>query len=110
MTDFNEFYEELRKEAEAEGPAAVAEFNALEEHYRLARNVIERRRALGLSQKQLAEASGIHQSDLSRIEHGRSNPTFDTLDALARALGVHVCLSDVCEQEDELAPQAVACR
>ena len=97
MTDFDDFYEQLRQEAEAEGPEAIAEFQTLEEHYRLARNVITRRKALGLSQGQLAAAAGIHQSDLSRIEHGRANPTFDTLDALARALGVHVCLSEVCD-------------
>jgi len=97
MTDFDDFYEQLRQEAEAEGPEAIAEFQTLEEHYCLARNVITRRKALGLSQGQLAAAAGIHQSDLSRIEHGRGNPTFDTLDALARALGVHVCLSEVCD-------------
>jgi len=79
MTDFDAFYDQLRREAEAEGPEAIAEFQTLEEHYRLARNIITRRKALGLSQSQLAAKSGIHQPDLSRIEHGRANPTFDTL-------------------------------
>ena len=97
MTDFDAFYEQLRQEADAEGPEAIAEFQALEEHYRLARYIITRRKALGLSQGELAAASGIHQSDLSRIEHGRANPTLDTLGALARALGVHVSLSEECD-------------
>ena len=97
MTDFDDFYRQLREEAAAQGQEALEDFRALEERYRLARSIIARRQALGLTQGQLAAAAGIHQSDLSRIEHGRANPTFATLDALARALGVHVCLSDVCD-------------
>ena len=97
MTDFNDFYSDLREEAAAEGPQALAEFEALEERYRLARTVIERRKTLRLSQKDLATASGIDQADISRIEHGRANPTFGTLNALARALGWHVCLAEACE-------------
>jgi ribosome-binding protein aMBF1 (putative translation factor) len=97
MTDFNDFYEDLREQAAAEGPQALAELEALEERYRLARTVIERRKALGLSQKDLAAASGIDQADISRIEHGHANPTFGTLNALARALGWHVCLAEACE-------------
>ena len=93
MTDFEDFYQELREEAEAEGPEAVAEFEALEDRYTLARTIIQLRKAQNMTQRQLASLSGIHQSDLSRIEHGRANPTFDTLRALASALGVHVCLT-----------------
>lgn len=39
-----------------------------------------------LSQKQLAEKTGIHQADISRIERGLANPTAATLDKLADAL------------------------
>lgn len=97
MTDFNDFYRDLREEAAAEGPRALAELETLEERYRLARTIIERRKTLQLSQKDLAATSGIDQADISRIEHGRANPTFGTLNALARALGWHVCLAEVCE-------------
>ncbi len=61
------------------------------------RTIIERRKTLQLCQKDLAAASGIDQADISRIEHGRANPTFGTLNALARALGWHVCLAEACE-------------
>ena len=41
----------------------------------------------GLSQKQLAELTGIDQSDISKIERGLSNPSVSTMERIARALG-----------------------
>lgn len=41
----------------------------------------------GLSQKELSDLTGIDQSDLSRIERGIANPSINTLDRIARALG-----------------------
>lgn len=37
-----------------------------------------------------ADASGIRQSEISRIESGNGNPTLKTLGALARALGAEL--------------------
>lgn len=53
------------------------------------------RRAAGLTQSQLAEASGIQQALISRIEAGRSNPTLATMETLAAACGrsLHIELS-----------------
>lgn len=45
-----------------------------------------------LTQKQLAEQTGIDQAEISRIERGQANPTTATLGALTRALGVDVRL------------------
>ncbi|MFL5871869.1 MAG: helix-turn-helix domain-containing protein [Solirubrobacterales bacterium] len=50
--------------------------------------LLQQRLASGLTQKELAGASGVDQADISRIERGESNPTTETLDALARPLGV----------------------
>ena len=44
------------------------------------------RLASGLSQRQLAERSGVRQADISRIERGAGNPTETTLQRLASAL------------------------
>ena len=96
MTEtFEDFFSELVAEAEAEGPAAVAELEALRLHYALARQLIERRHEKHLTQKQLAELSGIDQAEISRIERGQANPTTATLSALTRALGVDVQLVPV---------------
>ena len=44
------------------------------------------RNTLGLSQRELAERSGVRQADISRIERGTGNPTEATLQRLAEAL------------------------
>lgn len=42
--------------------------------------------ALGLSQHELSDRSGVRQADISRIERGAANPTEATLQRLASAL------------------------
>lgn len=49
--------------------------------------VASARAAANLSQKQLADLSGIDQSDISKIERGVANPSVMTLERLAKALG-----------------------
>ncbi|MEE0955937.1 MAG: helix-turn-helix transcriptional regulator [Eubacterium sp.] len=68
--------EEFRKEHEA----TRAEFN-------VTRAIIEARTAEGLTQKELAERSGLRQSNISRIENGTCSPTVSTLQMLAEGLG-----------------------
>ncbi len=57
--------------------------------------VAEARAARGLSQKDLSGLTGIDQSDLSRIERGIANPSVNTLNRIAQALGatLHVSIS-----------------
>lgn len=83
---FSDFMEELEAEARAEGPKAVAELETLRSYLRLARELMEARKAKGLSQLQLASRSGLHQSEISDIERGSANPTYQTLEKLARHL------------------------
>jgi transcriptional regulator with XRE-family HTH domain len=68
----------------SKGRTAVARF---EQAYGLAMQVIERREALGLTQAELAEKTGVDQADISRVERGSGNPTERTLVRLADALG-----------------------
>jgi transcriptional regulator with XRE-family HTH domain len=48
--------------------------------------VVERRKELGMTQLQLADAMGTSQSQVWRIESGHFNPTAKTLTRLERAL------------------------
>jgi transcriptional regulator with XRE-family HTH domain len=54
----------------------------------LAHAVVMRRRALGLSQQELAERLGTSQTQIWRIESGQANPTLDTLVRLSEILGL----------------------
>ena len=93
MTTYEEFHAQVVAEAEAEGPEAIAQLRMLEDRYRLASDLIGLRRARSMTQQQLAAASGIRQSEISRIESGNGNPTLKTIGALARALGAELRLT-----------------
>ena len=51
-----------------------------------ARGVVQRRKELGMTQGQLADAMGTSQAQVWRIESGHHNPTAKTLTRLERAL------------------------
>lgn len=53
----------------------------------LAREVVARRRALHLTQRQLASRALLSMSAVQSVERGRHAPTTQTLEALASALG-----------------------
>ncbi len=84
---FDDFMQELEEETRRAGPAAVAHAEALKAQYKLATELILLRKRRGLTQRQLSARTGMQQSEISRIEGGRANPTAATLAALARALG-----------------------
>lgn len=56
----------------------------------IGRRVREVREAQGLTTYDLAQRSGIHRPNISRIENGRHTPNLDTLARLAGALGLSV--------------------
>lgn len=89
---FTEFMREVERETRKEGADAVAEAAEFRAHFQLAREFIQRRQALGLTQRQLAAKSGVQQSEISRIEGGNANPTLKTVQVLARNLGAEVHL------------------
>lgn len=86
-TSFKSFIDELEREADAEGPEALAELRHYRARFRLARRLAVARKKRGWTQKKLADKSGIHQSEISQIESGQANPTYRTLETLASALG-----------------------
>lgn len=91
-SSFDAFTRELDAEVRARGPEAEALSEALDAHFRLAAQVIARRHELGLTQKQLAAAAGIHQSEISDIERGASTPSYRTLARVARGLHAAIAL------------------
>ena len=52
--------------------------------------VAEARAKAGLTQSQLAAATGIDQSDISKIERGVANPSINTLSRIATALNAEL--------------------
>lgn len=54
---------------------------------RVGANVRRARTQAGLVQRAVAASSGVDVSSLSKIENGQGNPTLDTLERLAEAIG-----------------------
>lgn len=51
-------------------------------------NLKKEREAKGLSQEKLAHESGLHWTQVSRVERGERDPKLSTVLALARGLGI----------------------
>ena len=68
-------------------PEFAKEYEALEEEYEVARQIIHARIHAGLTQKELAEKIGTRQSNVSRLENGNSNPSIDMLKRIAKVTG-----------------------
>jgi ribosome-binding protein aMBF1 (putative translation factor) len=82
------FEDYVREVEERATPEERRELDNARARFKLGSRILQHRLASGLTQQQLASASGIAQADISRIERGLANPTAETLEALAAPLGV----------------------
>ena len=79
MSDFKNYLAQ-----QMEDPAFAAEYEAQRPEYEAIRAVIAARLACNMTQKELAEKTGIRQSN---IKSGSASPTIDTLARIAAGLG-----------------------
>ncbi len=56
----------------------------------LAYQLLMARDKVGMTQKELAEKTGIYQADISKLERGIGNPSLSTLKRLADGMGMRV--------------------
>lgn len=84
-TDMSELQDYLREQMK--DPEFAVEYEKLRPEYEAIRAVIRARLESRMTQKELAEKTGIRQSNISRIENGTSSPTVDTLARLAAGMG-----------------------
>ena len=90
MTNFNDFLEERLKD-----PNFKKEYDALEPEFSIIQAMIDARSKTGMTQKELAEKTGITQADISRLENGNANPSLKTLQRLAEGMGMTLKLEFV---------------
>ena len=69
-------------------PNFEVEYDALEPEFQIIKAMLDGRNKLNLTQKDLAELSGITQADISRLENGNANPSIRTLKKLAAAMNM----------------------
>ena len=90
MSNFNDYLSQKMKD-----PTFKAEYDALEPEFSIIQAMIDARKASGLTQKQLAEKTGIAQADISKLESGNANPSLRTLRRLAEGMGMQIKLEFV---------------
>lgn len=78
MTTFKEIKNELMK-----NPEFVKEYEAIQPEMDIIRAMVDARISQNLTQKELAERTGIHQADISKLENGTRNPSLKLLKRLA---------------------------
>lgn len=83
MSDFREY---LNKQLE--DPKFKKEWDDLEPEFNAIQAMIDARKRCNMTQKELAEKTGIDQSDISKIETGNANPALSTLKRLAEGMNM----------------------
>ncbi len=76
-------------------PELKKEYDALEPEFAIIQAMIDARKESGMTQKQLADKTGITQADISRLESGNANPSLRTLQRLAAGMGMRIRLEFV---------------
>ena len=87
MSKFSEYREKKLQE-----PEFRKEYDALESEFDIIQAMIDARKQSGLTQKELAERTGINQADISKLENGTANPSIRTLRRLADGMGMKIKL------------------
>jgi transcriptional regulator with XRE-family HTH domain len=99
MTD----WKTLRHQALSD-PLVAEEYERLRPQFELASELIKLRKALGLTQRELAELAGVTQPEIARIESGRVAPRWDKVIHLFGSLGASVQIVPAKKKQRRLAP------
>ena len=80
-------YKDYKKRA-LQNPKVKEEYDALQLKYDIIQTMIDARVHQNMTQKELAERTGINQADISKLENGTRNPSVNLLKRLADGLGM----------------------
>ncbi len=90
MTNYKDYLNEQLQDEQFQ-----REWDALEPEFAIMQAMIDARKNAGMTQKELAEKTGIAQGDISKLESGNANPSLKTLQRLAEGMGMHLKLEFV---------------
>lgn len=90
MSEFRELLNEQLKD-----PEFKKEWDDIQPEMDVIRAMIDARLSQNLTQKELAERTGINQTEISRLENGTRNPSLKLLKRLADGLGMELKLEFV---------------
>lgn len=93
MKTLKEFKDEQMQDVEF-----VKEYEAIQPELDVIRAIVDARTSQNMTQKELAERTGINQADISKLENGTRNPSVKLLKRLAEGLGMALKIEFVPKQ------------
>ena len=81
MRKFDDFLQEQLQDEEFRN-----EYESMQPEFDVIRAIVDARISQNLTQKELAEKTGIHQADISQLENGTRNPSIKLLKRLAEGM------------------------
>ena len=75
------------------------EYEAIQPEMDVIRAIVEASTSQNLTQKELAERTGINQADISKLENGTRNPSVNLLKRLADGMGMMLKIEFVPKQK-----------
>lgn len=94
MRKFDDFLAEQLKDEEFK-----KEYENLRPEFDIIRAIVDARTSQNLTQKQLAERTGINQADISKLENGTRNPSINLLKRLADGMDMMLKIEFVPKQK-----------
>lgn len=86
------------KEEQMEDTEFVKEYESIQTELDVIRAIVEARTSRNMTQKELAERTGINQADISKLENGTRNPSVNLLKRLAEGMGMSLKIEFVPKQ------------
>ena len=83
MKNFDDFLEKQLQDEEFR-----KEYESMQPEFDVIKALVAARTSQNLTQKELAERTGIHQADISKLENGTRNPSLNLLKRLAEGMGM----------------------
>ena len=80
-------------------PEFAKEYESIQPEMDVIRAIIEARTSQNITQKELAERTGINQADISKLENGTRNPSVNLLKRLADGMGMVLKIEFVPKQK-----------
>lgn len=78
------------------------EYEAVQPEMDVIRAIVDARMSQNLTQKELAERTGINQADISKLEKGTRNPSVNLLKRLAEGMGMTLKIEFVPKQKNRI--------
>ena len=87
------------KNEQMQNPEFAKEYAEIQPEMEVIRAIVNARLSQHLTQKELAERTGIDQADISKLENGTRNPSINLLKRLAEGMGMALRIEFVPKQK-----------